>query len=199
MKKLIGLLTLVSLLAIRSPAIGQTQPEKVEKEKAQSPVGVGGIVYGEGHSYMLSAPKGWVLDNQSGTSQGLVAVFYPVGGSWADSPSVMYSRIQPKEGKTLDEVIEKDIDYMRKMSPSIVATKQEPIAYGKDKKLATVRYLSADKAGNLEAIGYMEESNWVVLLILTARNEKDFKSCLSAFKEIVESYMYLTDKVDIKK
>ena len=158
---------------------------------------VGGIIYGKDHAYMLSAPKGWVLDNQAGKEQGLVAVFYPKDGSWAESPSVMYTRVQPKSGKTFAEAIKTDIDYMKKSSPMIVATEQEPIVYGKEKKRAEVRYLSADKNSNCEAVAYMEEKNCIVLVILTARNEEDFKGCFPAFKELVESYVFMTDKVKI--
>ena len=35
----------------------------------------GGIIFGKDHAYVLTAPKGWVLDNQSGVDQGIHAVF----------------------------------------------------------------------------------------------------------------------------
>jgi hypothetical protein len=52
-----------------------------------------GALHGEDHVYTLQAPKGWILDNQSGTGQGLHAVFYKVGGSWGKSPVVMYTNV----------------------------------------------------------------------------------------------------------
>ncbi len=53
----------------------------------------GGIVYGPKAAFSISAPKGWVLDNESGVNQGLPCVLYPKGESWADARTVMYAKI----------------------------------------------------------------------------------------------------------
>jgi len=45
----------------------------------------GGIVYGPKAAFNISAPEGWVLDNQAGVEQGLPCVLYPKGESWADA------------------------------------------------------------------------------------------------------------------
>ncbi len=49
----------------------------------------GGIVYGENFWFIVKAPDGWVLDNNSGINQGLHAVFYPRGSSWDTATTVM--------------------------------------------------------------------------------------------------------------
>ncbi len=36
----------------------------------------GGIVYGPKAAFNISAPEGWVLDNESGVNQGLPCVLY---------------------------------------------------------------------------------------------------------------------------
>src|SRR5689334_7677629 len=43
----------------------------------------GAIVYGPKAAFNITAPEGWVLDNQSGKSQGLPCVLYRKGQSWA--------------------------------------------------------------------------------------------------------------------
>src|SRR5712691_9600322 len=53
----------------------------------------GGIVYGPKAAFNIGAPDGWVLDNESGTQQGLPCVLYPKGESWADARTVMYAKI----------------------------------------------------------------------------------------------------------
>ncbi|MBI5175443.1 MAG: hypothetical protein HY986_21340 [Candidatus Melainabacteria bacterium] len=169
-------------------------------DKKTGPIDNGsGIFYGEGHSYALSAPSGWVLDTQAGRSQGLVAVFYPRGSSWSDSPVVMYSRIVKRDGRSLEKVIRADIDYMKEASPEIKESKQEPIPYGNPSKPAQLRYLSADKNGNVEAVAYMEEPDWVVFCVLSARNQEQFEKAVPALKELVSSYHYLTNQVQIQK
>ena len=47
--------------------------------------------------------------------------------------------------------------------------------------------------------GSIEEEKVVVLIILTSRTKKDFESSLSAFQELVGSYLFLTDKVVTEK
>ena len=37
----------------------------------------GGIVYGPKAAFNISAPEGWVLDNESGRDQGMPCVLYP--------------------------------------------------------------------------------------------------------------------------
>jgi hypothetical protein len=56
-----------------------------------------GIIYGNSHVFTLKAPEGWVLDNQSGVSQGLHAVFYPKGQTWRNSPIVAYTNTRVKD------------------------------------------------------------------------------------------------------
>jgi len=65
----------------------------------------GGIVYGQDHVFSLKAPKGWMLDNESGASQGAHAVFYQKGGSWEKSAVVAYANARPRnnEVKTADD------------------------------------------------------------------------------------------------
>src|SRR6516162_11581736 len=53
----------------------------------------GGIVHGPKAAFNISAPEGWVLDNESGVEQGLPCVLYPKGESWADARTVMYAKI----------------------------------------------------------------------------------------------------------
>jgi len=47
---------------------------------------------GQDHSFIISAPKGWVLDNQSGQSDGLQAVFYREGQTWSGASAVWETR-----------------------------------------------------------------------------------------------------------
>ena len=81
--------------------------------------GNSGIVYGRNHAYSLTAPRDWVLDNKSGASQGLFAVFYPWGSSWQASDVVMYSNVWHKDDKSpdLQSIIGNDIRSYEERSP----------------------------------------------------------------------------------
>src|SRR6266403_6349429 len=51
------------------------------------------IVYGPKAAFNVSAPQGWILDNESGVNQGMPCVLYPKGSSWSDAKTVMYAKI----------------------------------------------------------------------------------------------------------
>ena len=173
-----------------------TFDEKNESNKDSN----SGIIYGKNHAYALTAPKGWVLDNKSGVSQGLHAVFYPQNSSWKDGVSVMYANVWEKKSaeQTVNVIITSDIAEFKKKSPDLKVEDAKAIELGKG-KTATVRHFSNDTNGNSEAIAYIEEEKVVVLIILTSRTKKDFESSLSAFQELVGSYSFLTDKVVTEK
>lgn len=157
-----------------------------------------GILYGEGHVYKLKAPKGWVLDNQVAVDAGLHAVFYPVGGSWSDSLAVMYTRVQERDGRSVQEMIDTDVKHMGQDASGFKSTSEPEITTEDGKKSATVRHLSGDKFNSYEAVAYFEEPKLIALVILSARNKEAFDEALPAFKELTKSYSWISDKVKIE-
>jgi hypothetical protein len=157
-----------------------------------------GIIYGKDHSYMLSAPKGWVLDNQSGVNQGLYAVFYPKGSSWAKGSVVMYTNTGSKKKKgqeTFEKMIANDVANYRDNRNTKQILDGLPIITKDGKRTALVKYFLGDKTGNYEACAYIDESKIVSFVVLTARNQKEFEANLPAFKELVQSYFFITSIV----
>src|ERR1700747_1489528 len=55
-----------------------------EKDKPET-------VYGPKTAFNISAPEGWVVDNEAGKEQGMPCVLYPKGSSWSDAKTVMYA------------------------------------------------------------------------------------------------------------
>ncbi|MBK8466065.1 MAG: hypothetical protein IPL32_09550 [Chloracidobacterium sp.] len=158
-----------------------------------------GMLYGPNLSYLLSAPNGWVMDNQSGVGQGLHAVFYPKGSSWSKGVTVMYTNVMKKSDKqTVDDVIKNDIDNFKRNSPILKVDDAKTIDLGKG-KTAIIKYFSNDSHGNYEALAYIDEAKSVVLIVLTAKNKNEFDSSLGAFQELVGSYFFVTDQVTIQK
>lgn len=153
-----------------------------------------GMIYGEDHAYLLAAPKGWVMDNQSGKSDGLQAVFYPEGSSWAGGAAVMYTNVLGKssEKQPIKEIIDGDIADFKQNSATLKVDDAKMIDLGKGKS-AVVKYFSGDAHGNFEAIAYIDEAKLVVIVVLSARNKKEFDASLPAFEELTKSYSFLTD------
>ena len=158
-----------------------------------------GIVYGKDHAFVIKAPDGWVLDNRSGVPQGLQAVFYPEGGSWKGSKAVMYVNGAAKPADdTLEKFVERDVAGYREHSPGLKVADDEALPVG-GKERVLVKRFSGDRGGSYEAVAYVEESKVVVIIVLHARTPKDFDDALPAFRQLVSSYRFLSDKVVTEK
>src|SRR5882762_10044903 len=108
-------LALVILLVLCG--VGQAQQNTEKPDDKDS-----GIIYGPDHVFVLTAPKGWVLDNKSAVGQGVQAVFYPEGSSWKNGIVVMYARAHHKKNataETLEQVIAADIADFKKDSKNL--------------------------------------------------------------------------------
>src|SRR6187551_113558 len=125
------ILTLVFLLLFRLILFGQDDART-------------GIIYGRNHAFSLTAPKGWVLDNRSGVSQGLHAVFYREGESWEKAITVLYANTASLEDQahpTLEKLIKYDLDVFKNKYPDIRISEGKDISI-KNNVLAKVKYLS---------------------------------------------------------
>jgi hypothetical protein len=115
---------LLSGASARSEPVKATGEKTAIKSAAEKPAALqaltganqAGILYGRGYAYILSAPKGWVMDDETGRSEGLEAVFYRQGESWAAGAAVLYANVAPKvkgQDDTLAKIIQYDLDHSR--------------------------------------------------------------------------------------
>lgn len=155
-----------------------------------------GIIYCTEHSFSLAAPRGWVLDDVSGKSQGLPAVLYPKGTNWGDATVVMYANTARKsvEGQqTIEELMDYDQGEFQKRAPTLRVT-ELPAMPTSDSKVRVLKF-SGDEHGNTEAIAYIDGPKAMVMLVMSARNSSDFNDTMPAFRKLVKSYRFLTSDV----
>lgn len=165
-----------------------------------------GVVYGDDHAFLIKAPGGWVLDNESGVIDGLHAVFYPVGSSWRDSSTIMYAQAWSKYATgersepsgALLAFMAADALKFKQENPGIVVSDGSPLRT-KDGKTALLRIFSGDKWNNREAVAYIEEPTVVAVIVLSCRDNNSFDRSLPAFKQLVASYEFVTEKPNIEK
>ena len=144
----------------------------------------GGIVYGPEIGVLVSAPKGWIFDAKSGVSQGLYAVMYPVGSTWANSKIMMYVTIVISHDSSLEAFIAGDIERFKKNSPNIVVEKAEPISVTGG-SVAEVRLFSGDKWGNYECVAYVSKGKSVAVYVLSSKNKEGLLKNLDVFRTMV--------------
>jgi hypothetical protein len=172
-----------------------TQKDSVDAGDLEGDVG---IIYGPGHAFAVDAPKGWVLDNQSGVPYGLQAVFYPVGGSFPDGEVMMYVRTLPLPSAKdpIGATMQNDLASLRQEDPSAAAKAAADIRT-KDEKTARVSLFFTHKQS--EAIAYLVENELLVTFVLVSRTQERVTENLPAFKELVGAYMFITENVEIQK
>jgi hypothetical protein len=184
-------LALLANVAVAAVPVPAGTPGSPAASEAPGPIeGGGGIVHGKHHAFMISAPAGWLFDNQSGANDGLHAVAYRVGETYADSEAVLYARGQdyePVDMPTIDAYIETDLAGMRGGSPGVETFALPPIrlADGSDARVLGFR---GDRWGNVEAVAYIALERSMVVLALSARSQARFDADLPAFREFVRGF-----------
>ncbi|HEY6198363.1 MAG TPA: hypothetical protein VI231_07145 [Candidatus Binatia bacterium] len=149
-----------------------------------------GVFYLKDNAISLTAPKGWVLDEESGRPR-FQGVFYPADSTWAASDAVMYVNTLARSVEpNMDAFIKDDVAHERENSPNLQVRAGEPIRLY-DGKSARVNLLTGDKWGNFESVAYIDSSSDYVAIVLTSKTEAAYKSAQAAFVELVKSYRVL--------
>jgi hypothetical protein len=149
-----------------------------------------GMLFGSDHAFYITAPKGWVLDNQSGVSQGLPMVFYPIGQTWKDSPVIVYGRSIPKDSQIKsipDQVNETVEDFRTHGNPNYKAELKSSLALPNGLQVALYHF-EGDQWCNYEAVGYIEEDKTINYLVFNARTKQAFDKYITSFPEFLSSY-----------
>ncbi|MBS1784466.1 MAG: hypothetical protein JST24_03460 [Acidobacteria bacterium] len=146
---------------------------------------------------MLTAPDGWVLDNQVWADQGVFAVFYPKGaspsGNW-----IAYSRVMELNPKGLLACALADMEGMKAQSPHYT-WKRLPDIQTSDKNTAIIFSTSGDSLGNAEYLAYIQTPTHVVFISAVTKTPSDQATLKPAFDSLVRSFSWITDKVEITK
>ena len=159
-----------------------------------------GIVRGPGYAFSVRAPSGWVIDSNSGLSQGIPAVFYPKGGSWDGSPVVAYARSRPRTVKveSIDDAVKFVLETFHNEGLRNYCAKFIKTIKTDEGKDAAIYYFAGDKWGDSEATAYFLGPKSINFVTLNARSEGLFKESMPAFEELVRSYVLLAEKVPAK-
>ena len=157
----------------------------------------GGIVYGPKAAFNISAPEGWVLDNESGVNQGLPCVLYPKGESWADARTVIYAKIASTQYEDAEKFVAAAIKDMEKTH----GKPKEKIDKGKtgDGQSFFINEYPATKTySQWERVAYIQLPKAVAYIVLSSRDEASYRKDASALREVLKTFAYLEPKVDDK-
>jgi hypothetical protein len=155
----------------------------------------GGIVYGPKAAFNISAPEGWVLDNQAGVEQGQPCVLYPKGESWADARTIMYAKIAGTQFEDVNEFVSWAIKGMEKVH----GKPKEKIASGKtaDGRDYFINEYPATKTySQWERVGYVQLPHAVAYIVLSSRDQASYRKDSGALQEALKTLVYVEPKKD---
>jgi hypothetical protein len=157
----------------------------------------GGIVYGPKAAFNIAAPEGWVLDNTSGTGQGLPCVLYPKGESWRDAKTVMYAKIASTEFEDVNAFVTMAIKEMAKTH----GKPKEKIASGNTRDghdYFINEYPATKTYSQWERVAYIQLPHAVAYIVLSSRDEARYRKDSLALQEVLKSFIYLEPKTGTK-
>jgi hypothetical protein len=157
----------------------------------------GGIVYGPKAAFNISAPQGWVLDNESGVNQGQPCVLYPKGSSWSDAKTVMYAKIASTEFEDVNAFVAWAIKGMMKTH----GKPKEKIASGKthDGHPYFINEYPATKTySQWERVGYVQLPHAVGYIVLSSRDQASYRKDSGALEKVLKTLFYLELKFENK-
>ena len=156
----------------------------------------GGIVYGPKAAFNISAPEGWVLDNESGKDQGMPCVLYAKGSSWSNAKTVIYAKIASTQFEDVNAFVAMAIKDMEKTR----GKPKEKIASGKTKDghdYFINEYPATKTYSQWERVGYVQLPHAVAYIVLSSRDHASYKKDSGALERVLKNtFLYLEPKKD---
>ena len=156
----------------------------------------GGTVYGPKAGFNISAPEGWVVDNEAGKEQGMPCVLYPKGSSWRDAKTVMYANVAGTEFEGVNVFVTMAIKEMEK----IHGRPKEKIASGKTKDghdYFINEYPATKTYSQWERVGYIQLPQGVAFIVLTSRDKTSYQKDAGLLEKVLKTLVYVEPKSEV--
>ena len=155
-----------------------------------------GTVRGPKAGFSISAPEGWVVDNESGKGQGLPCVLYPKGSSWADAKTGMYAKVASPQWEGVNAFVTWAIEGMK----ATHGMPKEKIASGKTKDghdYFINEYPATKTYSQWERVGYVQLPQGVAYIVLTSRDKASYQKDSGALEKALQTLVYVEPKSEV--
>src|SRR6266511_4393210 len=183
MKTKISILALLTVRALSQSMLGQ---EKIPA----------GVVHGPKAGFNISAPEGWVVDNESGKGQDMPCVLYPKGSSWADAKTVMYAKVASPQWEGVNAFVAWAIQGMKEKR----GMPKEKIASGKTKDghdYFINEYPATKNYSQWERVGYVQLPQGVAYIVLTCRDQASYRKDSGVLEKVLKTLVYVEPKSEV--
>jgi tetratricopeptide (TPR) repeat protein len=155
-----------------------------------------GSIYGPKAGFNISAPQGWVVDNESGKGQDLPCVLYPKAWSWSDAKTVMYAKVASPQWEGVNAFVAWAIQGMKAKR----GTPKEKIASGKTKDghdYFINEYPATKNYSQWERVGYVQLPQAVAYIVLTSRDKASYQKDSDQLEKVLQTLVYLEPKSEV--
>jgi tetratricopeptide (TPR) repeat protein len=155
-----------------------------------------GSVYGPKAGFNISAPPGWVVDNEAGKAQDMPCVLYPKGSSWSDAKTVMYANLAGPEWEGVNAFVTMAIEEMKAKR----GTPKQKIASGKTKDghdYFINEYPATKAYSQWERVGYVQLPQGVAFIVLTSRDQAGLQRDSGALEKVLKTMIYVEPKSEV--
>ena len=156
----------------------------------------GGIVHGPKTGFNISAPEGWVVDNESGKGQDLPCVLYPKDSSWSDAKTVMYAKVASPQWEGVNAFVTTAIKEMKAKH----GIPKEKIASGKTKDghdYFINEYPATKNYSQWERVGYVQLPQGVGYIVLSSRDQANYQKDSGALEKVLQTLVYVEAKSEV--
>ena len=177
---------------LASLALGAICPSMLAQETSP-----GGIVYGPKASFNISAPEGWVVDNESAQRTGHAVRSLPERfESWSDAKTVMYAKVASPQWEGVNAFVAMAIKEMKAKH----GTPKEKIASGKTKDghdYFINEYPATKTYSQWERVGYVQLPQAVAYIVLTSRDQASYQKDSGALEKVLKTLVYVEPKSEV--
>jgi tetratricopeptide (TPR) repeat protein len=155
-----------------------------------------GIVHGPKAGFNISAPEGWVIDNEAGVDQGFPCVLYPKGSSWSDAKTVMYANLAGSEWEGVEAFVTMAIQEMKAKH----GIPKQKIASGKTKDghdYFINEYPATKTYSQWERVGYVQLPQGVAFIVLTSRDQASYQKDSGVLEKVLKTMVYVEPKSEV--
>jgi hypothetical protein len=148
--------------------------------------------------FTISAPESWVLDNESGSNQGLPCFLYPKGSTWADAKTIMYAKIAGTDYEDVGKFVAMAIEQMEKVhgKPKEKVDTEKP---GDGQPYFINEYPATKSYSQWERVAYIQLPKAVAYVGLSSRDEASYRKYAPALREALKTFVYLQPKIEGKQ
>jgi hypothetical protein len=153
------------------------------------------ILDGPNYSFSIRAPEGWRMTS----TRQLQAAFYPQDKTFEKTPVMMYVRAADKAQlhvNTIDDLNKLDLQGIHEHHPNAESKKVGSARTADGKEIPVYSF---SRGGYFERVAYAEQPKTITVFVASSETADDLKSAEKAFRELVASYLFISDNVSTSK